>query len=60
MSELSDLMAKDPLLLTKEDVTSIVQYHRENRERHVAGIKLPKEKAAPAGPVDLSVLDIKL
>lgn len=63
MSEISDLMAKDPLSLTVEDVTSIVAHFRENRERYVAGVKPLKTEKLPKpakGSVDLGDLDIQL
>jgi hypothetical protein len=62
LSEISDLMQKDPLSLTKEDVVEIVAHYRANREKYVSGMKVPKAKAEkPAkGSVDLSNLEIDL
>lgn len=67
MSDLSDLMQKDPLALTIEDVTGIVAHFRENRERYVLGQKLTVEKVKPTkaakpakGSVSLDDLDIEL
>jgi hypothetical protein len=63
MSDLSDLMAKDPLTLTKEDVSEIVAHHRKTCANYAAGLKAPKATKAPkaSGPkIDLSSLDLEI
>lgn len=45
MSDLSDLMAKDPLLCTKEDVDAIIEYHTKNGQAYAAGLKTVKTRA---------------
>ncbi len=60
MSDLSDLMNKDPLSLTKDDLTQIVEYHRKTRENYVAGVKAPKAKAASGPKPDLKQLAIEI
>lgn len=69
MSEISELFAKDPLSLTKEDRTAIIAHFRENRAKYMQGAKLqttakePKAKAEPKlkGPkIQLSLGDLKL
>jgi putative alpha-1,2-mannosidase len=69
MSEISELFAKDPLSLTKEDRTAIIAHYRENRERYMQGAKLqttekapktPKEKAVKGPKITLSLSDLKL
>lgn len=63
MSDISELFAKDPLSLTREDRTSIITYYRENRQRFITGQKVLKAEKAPkakaaAIDIDLGDLDI--
>lgn len=63
MSEISDLMAKDPLNITKEDRTKIISFYRAGRQNFMNGIKAPKEAKPkePKGPVaPLSLDDLEL
>ena len=61
MTEISDLMARDPLLLSKEDRAQIIAYYRENRQKFLQGNKAagkaPKA-AKPTGPLSLTDLDL--
>lgn len=52
MSEISDLFAKDPLLLTKVDRSAIIAKYREDRAKYFLGTgKLSAtEKKALSGP----------
>lgn len=52
-STLDDLMDKDPLQLTKEDITAIVDYQRKARQNWEAGVK-PKKEAGPKPSVSLA------
>jgi len=60
VSEISDLFAKDPLSLTREDRDKIILHLRENRARYVAGVKAPKAvaKKAPSEPLNLDDLGL--
>lgn len=46
MSEISDLMGKDPLHLTVEDRGKIIAEIRAGRERFMTNVKAPKAEAA--------------
>ena len=64
MTEISDLMARDPLLLSKEDRAEIIAYYRENRVKFLQGSKSagkapkPAKTAKPEGGVSLADLDL--
>jgi hypothetical protein len=67
LSEISDLFAKDPLHLTKEDRSQIIAKFRENREAFMLGQRVgrtvpvekkPKEKKAPPGKLSLGDLGL--
>lgn len=70
MSEISDLFAKDPLLLTRDDRAAIIAKFREDRAKWQLGQRTPKlsaddKKAAKAleGPkkkVDISSIKLEL
>ena len=70
MSELSELFARDPLELTREDRRSIIEYYRQNRDKYikkepVAKLSLEEKKAAkllegPKKKVDISSLELDL
>lgn len=50
-NDLDELMSKDPLTLTKDDLDNIIAYERKYRAQLAAGIKPKKEK----GPtIDIS------
>lgn len=60
---LSDLMAMDPLSLTKETRKPIIEFYRANRVKHLAGgkvEKLPKPKSGPLPAIDLDLGDLDL
>lgn len=46
MSDLDDLMSRDPLDLTSQDLDKIIAYHREQRRRRAAGEK-PRKPSEP-------------
>jgi hypothetical protein len=53
MSDLDELMSRDPLDLSSADLDAIIDYHRKQRERRAAGEKPTK----PTGPKsDLSLV----
>lgn len=43
MSDLNDLMDKDPLELSKQDIDAIIAYHRNHRANVQAGVKTKKD-----------------
>lgn len=51
------LMDADPLTLTPDDITAIVEYHRRNRANHEAGVK-PQKETGPKATIDLVALGI--
>jgi len=60
VSEIGDLFAKDPLLLTKEDRTEIIGFYRANRDKYLSGGKQEKQPKAPKatkGAGDLGALE---
>lgn len=57
MSDLDELMSRDPLDLSDADLKQIIEYHRNQRARRAAGEKFTKPK--PAG-VDISAITAKL
>lgn len=60
MSDLSDLMAKDPLLLTRSDRAPIIEYYRSMRAQFMAGgaPKAAKATKAPKAKINLDDLDL--
>ncbi len=57
MSELDELMSRDPLDLSSADIDAIIAYHRKARARRAAGEKPTK----PKGPtVDITSVANKL
>lgn len=60
MSEISDLMAIDPLKLTKEDRSVIIAKYRADRANFMLGVKAPREKKEKADTSGLSLGDLKL
>ena len=60
-SLISDLFAKDPLKLTREDRREMIEYYRRNRALWVSGgrVKTTKEKKpVPAGGLSLDDLEL--
>lgn len=61
---LSDLMATDPLLLTRETRKPIIEFYRANRVKFIAGGKVdkaPKPKSKGTLPaIDLELGDLEL
>jgi hypothetical protein len=62
---IAELMAVDPLQLTKEDRTQIIAYYRENREKFITGLKMSKlpkaAKQTSKGPLpDIDLGDLSL
>lgn len=54
MTDLDDLMSRDPLSLSSQDIDEIITYHRRQRARRAAGEKLDKPK------IDLSSVAARL
>ena len=52
---IDELMDLDPLSMTPDDISSIIDYHRRNRANHEAGVK-PKKDTGPAAKIDLGAL----
>lgn len=57
MSEISDLFARDPLALTKDDRAKIIKYYRDQRAQWNATGKAPRKKKENGGPVEKLSLD---
>jgi hypothetical protein len=61
---LTDLMAIDPLNLTKETRKPIIEFYRTNRAKFLSGgkvDKVPKPKSkGPLPPIDLDLGDLEL
>lgn len=58
-SELDELMSRDPLDLSSQDIDSIIAYHRDLRAKKAAGlVKTPRGRKAAAEPsgIDLVAL----
>ena len=58
MSDLSELFARDPLLLTDQDLDRIVARMREAQAQHELGVK-PPPKAAAAKKPSKAAIDLK-
>ena len=57
MTNLDELMSRDPLSLSDQDLAEIISYHRTQRARRAAGEK-PKKPVEPSE--DISDLRAKL
>lgn len=42
MTDLDELMARDPLELSSQDIDAIIEYHRKQRARKASGEKVTK------------------
>lgn len=42
MTDLDELMARDPLELSEQDIDAIIEYHRKQRARKASGEKVTK------------------
>lgn len=51
------LMDLDPLLMTPDDITQIIEYHRRNRANFEAGVK-PKKDTGPKQEINLVQLGL--
>jgi hypothetical protein len=62
MTDLDELMSKDPLELSKQDIDEIIAYQRKNRALREAGVKVKKGTAdgPPKPKLTLASLGIKL
>jgi len=56
-NDLDELMSRDPLDLSSQDIDQIIQYHRNQRARRASGEK--PAKTASAG-IDISAITNKL
>ena len=54
-SNIDLLMDLDPLEMTPDDISSIIDYHRRNRANHEAGVK-PKKDTGPQVKIDSSAV----
>ena len=57
MVDLDELMSRDPLDLSSQDIDQIIQYHRNQRSRRASGEKFTKPKAVG---IDISAITNKL
>lgn len=51
-NDLDELMSRDPIELSKQDIDTIIAYHRKQRARRASGEKPSKDTAGPR--IDLS------
>lgn len=60
MSDIGELMATDPLKLTKESRREIITYFRDNRVKFLVAGKAPRaaKKPVPEGGLSLDDLDL--
>ena len=61
MSELDELMSRDPLELSAQDIDKIIAYQRQARARRESGERTRKPKASADGPkqtLDLAALGL--
>ncbi len=59
-TSISDLMAKDPLHLTKADRSKIIAYYRENRKKFIAGNKAAGQPEKPPKPTKRPKIQLSL
>ena len=57
MTDLDDLMSRDPLNLSDQDIAEIIAYHRNQRARKASGERPTKTASAS---IDISSLAKKL
>lgn len=57
-NDLDELMDRDPLSLTDQDINRIIEYQRASRARRAAGEKIARPSTAPA--LDIDALTKKL
>jgi len=61
-SELDELMSRNPLEMTRDDINSIIAYQRADRARRAEGGPGKKRKSdlkdAPGGKIDLASLGL--
>lgn len=62
MSDINELMARDPLSLSKDDIREIIEKFRSSRHLWANGIttKAPSKKAATKAPTGVDMGDIEL
>lgn len=56
-NNVNELMNRDPLDLTPDDISSIIAYHRKNRANHEAGVR-PRKEVGPVQKIDLAAIGI--
>lgn len=56
-NDLDDLMSRDPLDLSSQDIDTIIAYHRNQRSRRASGEKFVKPKSVG---LDISAITTKL
>ena len=58
MTDLDELMNKDPLDLTKSDIDSIIAYQRRFRADRESGVKVKRGSDGPKKKLDLAALGL--
>jgi hypothetical protein len=56
MTDIDELMNRDPLKLTKEDLAAIIRVLRERRQQHMAGVKGAGSMKEKPKPIDINTL----
>lgn len=64
-TDLGEIFSRDPLLLTRSDITTVIAYFRDARKRYIIAASAPKPaktkatKPKPTGEeIDLTKLDL--
>ena len=58
-NDLDELMDRDPLDLSDQDINRIIEYHRASRARRAAGEKVTRPTNAPTLNIDELVKKLK-
>jgi hypothetical protein len=59
MTDLDELMNKDPLELSEQDIDAIIAYQRKMRAQRESGVKVKKgDSSKPAVKLDLAALGL--
>jgi hypothetical protein len=58
MSDIAELFDRDPLLLSSQDIDTIVAYFREARAKHQLGLKTKKVPPPKGEKIRIEDLDV--
>lgn len=63
MTDMAEIFAKDPLQLTREDRTLLIEEYRKHRSQFNLGVKVtkaPKQATAPKGSEQIDIDELSL